>query len=85
MKLIVCKGYRILCFKNNFVDCPERVRCYWSYGLGLGLGLKPCGLVNITGPKSRLMHLLIDGNDTVPTFTLAWRTCALSADEVVES
>jgi len=51
MKLIVCKGYRILCFKNNFVDCQERVglRCYWSYGLGLGLGLEPCGLVNITG------------------------------------
>ena len=61
MKLIVCKGYRILCCKNNFVDCLERVRCYWSYGLGLGLGLglvsfglglglglEPCGLVNIT-------------------------------------
>ena len=63
MKLIVCKGYRKLCCKNNFVNCRERVRCYWSYGLGLGLGLKtkffglslglglglePCGLVNIT-------------------------------------
>jgi len=31
MKLIVCKGYRILCCKNNFVDCRGRVRCYWSY------------------------------------------------------
>ena len=60
MKLTVCKGYRILCCKNNFVDGRERVRCCnWSYGLGLGLGLvsfglglglglEPCGLVNIT-------------------------------------
>ena len=64
MKLIVCKGYRILCCKNNFVDCQERVglRCYWSYGLGLvsfgfglGLGLEPCGLVNITGPLRYLV------------------------------
>ena len=46
----MCKGYRILCCKNNFVDCRGRVRCYWSYGLGLGLGLgrEPGGLVNIT-------------------------------------
>ena len=52
---------RLCAVKNNFVDCQERVglRCYWSYGLGLGLvsfglglslGLEPCGLVNITGP-----------------------------------
>jgi len=37
--------------KDYFVDCRERVRCNWSYGLvsfGLGLGLEPCGLVNIT-------------------------------------
>ena len=46
VKLTVCKGYRILCCKNNLVDCWERVRCYWSYGLGLGL--EPRGLVNIT-------------------------------------
>ena len=59
MKLIVCKGYRILCCKNNFVDDGRvRVRSNWSYGLGLGLGLglEPCGLVNITvgrfGPAS---------------------------------
>ena len=44
MKLIVCKGYRILCCKNNFVDCRERVRCNWSYGLGLGLKTKFFGL-----------------------------------------
>ena len=33
MKLTVCKGYRIQCCKNNFVDGRERVRCNWSYGL----------------------------------------------------
>jgi len=64
MKLIVCKLIEYCAVKNNFVDCRERVRCNWSYGLGLGLktkffglclglGLEPCGLVNITAQVSR--------------------------------
>ena len=44
------------------IYCRERVRCNWSYGLGLktkffGLGLEPCGLVNITVDRAHTIPI----------------------------